>query len=51
MSNLKTEYTDAKSRTHKVAHSVLPANDDNSREQIVEELFRAMRKAVKRVPA
>lgn len=51
MNNLKTEYTDAKARLHKVEHTVVAAGDSSEREEIIEELFRVMLKGAGRLPA
>ena len=44
MANLKEEYTDVRDRIHKVEHTVLPAEDKEARERIIEELFCALTK-------
>lgn len=44
MANLKEEYTDVRDRIHKVEHAVLPAEDREARERIIEELFCALTK-------
>lgn len=44
MANLKEEYTDVRNRIHKVEHTVLPAEDKEARERIIEELFCALTK-------
>lgn len=45
MGNLKKAYTDTRGRTHKVEHIVVQEDDTNSRERIVEELFRILNQA------
>lgn len=39
MAFLAKEYTDVKGMKHKVEHIILPTADENSKEQIMEELF------------
>ena len=51
MATLTEEYTDRKYIKHRVEHLVLPTADKSSREQILEELFRALTKPRKRLPA
>ncbi len=51
MANLKEEYTDTRDRTHRVEHIVMPADDKDSRERIVEDLFQALVRTGKKVPA
>ena len=51
MVNLKTEYTDIKDVKHNVVHLTVPADDKNSKEQIVEELLNALTRPGKRIPA
>jgi len=51
MVNLKEEYTDTRDRTHRVEHTVVPTDDKNSRERIVEELFQALAKTGKKISA
>lgn len=47
MADLTKEYTDTKDRKHKVEHLILSDNN-NSREQILEELFHALTRPRKR---
>ena len=51
MANLKEEYTDTRNRTHTVEHIVVPAEDKNAKERIVEELFYALTKTGKKISA
>lgn len=51
MSNLKQEYTDTKDRTHRVEHIVVLPDDQNSRERIIDELFQALARTGKKIPA
>ena len=51
MADLKKEYTDIKEIKHKVEHITIHTKEDNSREQIVEELFHALTRPGKRIPA
>lgn len=51
MANLKQEYTDTKDRTHRVEHIVVPPDDQNSRERIIDELFQALARTGKKIPA
>lgn len=44
MPKLANEYTDIGNVRHKVEHTVLPENDDYSRERILEELILALTK-------
>ena len=48
MANLTKEYTDIKDIKHNVEHSVLSADKENNKEQIIEELFHALTKPRKR---
>lgn len=47
MTNLMKEYTDIKNVKHKVEHLVLPADDTDSKEQILKELFHALTRSHK----
>ncbi len=49
--NLKTEYTDIKDIKHKVEHHTVSNKEDNSKEQVMEELYLALTKHGKRIPA
>ena len=49
MAVLTKEYTDSKKNTHKVEHIILSANDKNRKEQIVEELFRALTSRIQHI--
>ena len=49
MADLAKEYTDTKDVKHKVEHFVLSADNKNSREQILEELFHALAKPRKHI--
>lgn len=51
MANLKEEYTDTKNRKHRVEHIVVPPDDPNSKERIVGELFQALARTEKKIPA
>lgn len=51
MANLKEEYTDTGERTHKVEHILVPVEDKTVRERIVDELFQALARTGKKVPA
>ncbi len=51
MAALITEYTDTKDVTHKVEHIVVSTDDKNGREQLLEELFRALAKPRKHILA
>lgn len=51
MANLKKEYTDIKDNNHKVEHQTVSEQDDSSRERIVQELYHALTRFDKRIPA
>lgn len=51
MANLKEEYTDIRNRRHMVKHMIVPSEDKAERERIMEELFYALTKAGKKLPA
>ncbi len=51
MANLKEEYTDARGRTHRVEHILMPAEDKTARERIIEELFQTLTKTGKKIPS
>lgn len=51
MANLTETYTDTKDRTHKVEHILVSAEDRATRERIVEELFQALARTGKKIPA
>ena len=51
MATLAKEYTDTKDVKHKVEHLVISAIDQNSKEQILEELLRALVKPKRHIPA
>lgn len=51
MSTLAKEYTDTREVKHKVEHLTISTNDKHNREQILEELFLALVKPKKHVPA
>ncbi len=51
MAKLKEEYTDTRERTHKVEHILVQAKDKENRERIVEELFQALTRTGKKIPA
>ena len=51
MSNLKTEYTDARDVKHDVEHLTVTEDGNQSREQLLEELYAALGKPDKRIPA
>lgn len=44
MADLVKEYTDTKNIKHIVEHSILSADKQNNREQIIEALFHALTK-------
>lgn len=48
--HLTTEYTDIKDVKHNVEHLTIPAEEKNSRERIVEELFNALTRPGKHIP-
>lgn len=49
MITLAKEYTDTKDIRHKVEHHVISSDNKNSREQILEELFKALIKPKRHV--
>ena len=51
MAKLKEEYTDTRDRTHKVEHILVPTEDKTARERIVDELFQALTRTGKKIPA
>lgn len=51
MDTLTKEYTDTKDVKHKVEHVMIPVDEKYSREQILEELFNALAKPRKHIPA
>ena len=51
MAKLKTEYTDIKSVKHHVEHLTVSEVDKKDRERLIEELFAALTKKDKRIPA
>lgn len=51
MDNLKKEYTDVKNKKHRVEHISASAEDKSNKEQIVEELIKALTRPGKRIPA
>lgn len=51
MANLMETYTDTKDRTHKVEHVLVTAEDKATKERIVEELFQALTRTGKKIPA
>ncbi|MBO5473361.1 MAG: hypothetical protein J6A08_06210 [Lachnospiraceae bacterium] len=51
MAILTKEYTDIKKKTHRVEHVILADDNRNSKEQIVEELFRALTRPIRHIPA
>jgi hypothetical protein len=44
MAELLTKYTDTKNVIHDVKHVTLPTEDNSEKEQILEELYRALTK-------
>ena len=48
---LRTEYTDIKDVKHKVEHHTVFDKNNDRRERVVEELFQALTRPGKRVPA
>ena len=50
MADLEQEYTDRKGRTHTVEHLIVPAEDADGRERLVEELFHVLTKPDKGIP-
>ena len=51
MAFLTKEYTDIKKKTHRVEHITISADNRNSKEQIMEELFQALTKPVRNITA
>jgi hypothetical protein len=51
MANLKDEYTDIKDRKHRVEHITVYEEDPANRERLKEELFLALTRTEKRIPA
>ena len=51
MATLAKEYTDTRKVKHKVEHLTVSTDDKHNQEQILEELFRALVKPKKHVPA
>lgn len=51
MANLKDEYTDIKDRKHRVEHFTVHEEDPANRERLKEELFLALTRTEKRIPA
>jgi len=51
MADLKEEYTDIRDRIHKVEHTVVPMEDKAAKERIIEELFCALTRTGKKIPA
>ena len=51
MINLLSEYTDVKNIRHKVAHLTMTDTDDTGKESIIEELYFALTRIGKRIPA
>ena len=51
MANLKREYTDIKDNNHRVEHQIVSEQDDSSRERILHELYHALTRFGKRIPA
>lgn len=51
MADLKNEYIDTNNIKHKVEHIVVSAYDKNSKERITEELFNALTKSDRQIPA
>lgn len=47
MSDLPNEYTDTKGIRHEVKHLIVPAEDKNSKDRIIEELFRLLESSEK----
>lgn len=47
MTQLKEKYTDIKNHTHRVEHLLSPAQEENRRERIVQELLLALTKPPK----
>lgn len=51
MTKLKTEYTDTRDVTHRVEHLTVTENSGRNREQILDELFTALTRKEKQIPA
>lgn len=51
MAKLKTEYTDIRDVKHRVEHLTVAEDGKKSREQLLDELFTALTKQNKRIPA
>lgn len=51
MANLKDEYMDIKDRKHRVEHVTVHEEDPANRERLKEELFLALTRTEKRIPA
>ena len=51
MADLKDEYTDIKDRKHRVEHFTVHEEDPANRERLKEELFLALTRTEKRIPA
>ena len=51
MADLKEEYTDIRDRIHKVEHMVVPMEDKAAKERIIKELFCALTRTGKKIPA
>lgn len=51
MAILTKEYTDIRQNTHRVEHITLAEDSRNSKEQIVEELFRILTRQNRHIPA
>ena len=51
MLTLRTEYTDVKDVKHHVEHILAAGNERQSREQLIEELYTALTREYKKIPA
>lgn len=51
MANLKQEYIDMKDVKHRVEHLTVSEQENTDREQIVQELFVALTKPGRKIPA
>lgn len=51
MQKLRTEYTDVKDVKHHVEHILLTEKEQRSRERIMEELYTALTRESRKIPA
>ncbi|MCI8649907.1 MAG: hypothetical protein HFG20_07305 [Anaerotruncus sp.] len=50
MANLKGEYTDIRNRTHMVEHILIPAENKEAKEQMLEELLDMLKELGEKSP-